>query len=297
MSLPADPSFVLPAPTSNDDGVACWQGLPIRRIGDWQQTLDVYARTGAAVGSAPRPVVMCFHGGGWRTGTPAGYRDLGLHLARAWDVVVVSASYRLVDRAQFPAQPQDAANAVRWIRAHAAAWNIDSQRLAVCGSSAGGYLAAMVALTHDHPQLAGGDAINAQSAAPQALVVCWGPLDFIARWYGNGGKPGAELGLLGRDFVTDPTAYHRASALAYARSDAPPALFVQGRQDPVVHQQQGELGHAAWRRHGVASELLLLEQIGHGVTDPADQALEKLAVERFLAARFKLVARAAASAS
>lgn len=288
-----DPTvFTLPAPTGHEGDIACWLNLPIRRIGEWQQTIDVYAPPGPG----PRPVVVCFHGGGWRVGQPADYRTLALQLARAWNVVVVSASYRLIDRALFPAQPQDAANAVRWVRAHAAAWNIDPQRVAVAGSSAGAYLAAMVALTHDHPQLAGGDAINAQSAAPQAAVVCWGPLDFIARWYGNGGRAGAEQGLLGADYVTDPTAYHHASALTYARRDAPPALFVQGRQDPTVHQQQGELGHAAWRRHGVESELLLLDRIGHGGTDPADQAREAAEVERFLATRLKLTARAAARA-
>lgn len=268
-----------PPPSARDGDIAIWNGLPIRTIGDWQQTVDIYAPPG----NGPRPVLVCLHGGGWQTGTPAGYRDLALHLTRRLDLVVVSASYRLIDRARFPVQIQDAANAVRWLRANAAHWGIDGGRLAVCGSSAGGYLSAMIALTHADPALAGGDPVNGESATVQALVVQWGPLDFIARWYGNGGRAGAEAGMLGVDYLRDPTIYHHASALAHVGPHAPPALFVQGRLDRTVHLQQGQLGHAAWQRHGRPSELLLLDRIGHGEVDPADVVLETAAITAFLA--------------
>lgn len=267
-------------PASAHEGrVAVWNGLMIRELGGWRQTADVYAPPGLA----PRPVVVCFHGGGWRVGSPAGYRELGIRLARDFDVVVVSASYRLIDRALFPAQIRDAANAVRWVRQHAAAWSVDPRRVAVCGDSAGGYLSAMVALTHADPALAGGDPAHPQPADVQALVVRWGPLDFIARWYGNGGRPGAEAGMLGTDFLHDPTLYHQASALAHAGPHAPPALFVQGRQDRVVHLQQAELAHAAWIRHGVPSSLALFDSIGHGGTSADEDARATDAVVDFLA--------------
>lgn len=269
------------------DGIRISAAIPIRQVDGWTQTIDVYAPPGGR----PRPAVLCFHGGGWRTGDPGGYRALALHLAARFDVVVASASYRLIDRARFPAQVRDAANALRWLRGAAAEWDVDPQHIAVCGASAGGYLAAMVALTHADPHLAGGDPVNARSAAPQALVVQWGPLDFIARWYGNGGRPGAEEGLLGANYLQDPTLYHHASALAHVGPHAPPALFVQGRQDRVVHQQQAELAHAAWRRHGRPAELLLLERIGHGERDPADEAQETAGIARFLAAALGLAPR------
>ncbi len=270
-----------PPPSAHDGDIAIWNGLSIRTVGDWQQTVDVYAPPGGG----PRPVLVCLHGGGWRNGTPAGYRDLALHLTRRLDLVVISASYRLIDRALFPTQIRDAANAVRWVRANAARWGIDGGRLAVCGASAGGYLSAMIALTHADSALAGGDPVNGESAAVQALVVQWGPLDFIARWYGNGGRAGAEEGMLGVNFLQDPTLYHHASALAHAGPHAPPALFIQGRQDRTVHQQQGELGHAAWKRHGRPSELLLLDKIGHGEVDPADVERETDAITAFVAQR------------
>lgn len=277
----------LPPPAERLDGIAVWTGLPIRRVGAWEQTVDVYAPPGRRA----RPALVCLHGGGWRTGTPAGYRDLALRLAAAYDLVVASASYRLIDRARFPTQIQDAANAVRWVRANAAAWSIDGERLAVCGDSAGGYLSAMIALTHADPALAGGDPINGHSAAVQALVVRWGPLDFIARWYGNGGRAGAEEGMLGTDYLHDPTLYHHASALAHVGPHAPPALFVQGRLDRVVHQQQAELAHAAWQRHGRPSELFLRDRIGHVEADPVDQAAAADAIVAFLAKTLRLKQR------
>lgn len=258
-------------------------GLAIRQVDGWTQTVDIHAREG---GGGSRPVVVCFHGGGWRTGSPAGYGAVAKHLLERLDVVVVSASYHLVDRASFPTQVQDAANAVRWVRQNADELRIDPRRLAVCGSSAGGYLATMVALTHGDPQLAGGAAINDESAEAQALICQWGPIDFIARWYGNGGKAGAEAGLLGTDYLHDPALYHHASALAHVTAAAPPALFVFGRRDPMVHQQQGELGAAAWARHGLRHRLLLLDRIGHGEIDPADVTASTAAVGDFVTETF-----------
>lgn len=267
------------------DGVGTWQRLALREIDGWTQTADVHAGPALA---ARRPALVCLHGGGWSTGAPESYREFAVALARRYDVVVFCPSYRLVDRARFPAQLQDAANAVRWLRANAGRWQVDGGRIGVCGASAGGWLSAMIALTHADPRLAGGAPINGESAAVQALVVEWGPLDFIARWYGNRGRAGAEGGMLGRNYLQDPTLYHLASALAHVTAAAPPALFVQGRQDPTVHQQQGELGHAAWQAHGCSSELLLLDRIGHGEVDPADVVRGRAAVTAFVAARLGL---------
>jgi acetyl esterase/lipase len=278
-----------PPPTEHVRDVAVWTALPIREVAGWVQTVDVYAPPASG---RPRPALICLHGGGWSVGAPAGWRGFALEFAARCDVVVVSCSYRLIDRGRFPTQLRDAANAVRWVRANAARWAVDPARFGVCGDSAGGWLSAMIALTHGHPGLAGGEPLNGESAAVQALAVHWGPLDFIARWYGNGGRPGAEGGMLNTDYLTDPTLYHFASPLAHVTAAAPPALFVQGRSDRVVHQQQGELAHAAWRRHGVPAELLLLDSIGHVErADPADLAHCATATREFFTRTLGIAAR------
>ncbi|MEK7415182.1 MAG: alpha/beta hydrolase [Planctomycetota bacterium] len=276
------------SPTDQVDGVDVWRNTVLREIADWQQIGNVYAKPHT---STARPAIVLLHGGGWSGGSPDQYQPLAVELAQRFDVVVLCPNYRLVDRAKFPTQIQDAANAIRWLRAHAGRWLIDPQRIGVCGSSAGAYLAAMVALTHQNPLLAGGDAINGESAAVQALVVRWGPIDFIDRWYGNGGRAGPEEGMLGANYLQDPTIYHHASALSHVTAQAPPALFLQGREDRMVHQQQGELGHAAWQRHGCSSELILLNRIGHVEVDPADFKREIAAVIAFFAKQLKLKPR------
>lgn len=261
--------------------------VPIRTVGTWRQHLDIYARPASAEGKL-RPALVCLHGGGFAAGTTLSMRRLARYLAWRLDVVVVSANYRLVDRVRFPVPIQDAANAVRWLRTNASTYAVDPERIAIGGESAGGYLAAMVALTADHRGLAGGEAMNNCSAHTQALIVQWGPLDFIARWYGRGGSAGAEGGLLGTTYSENPTLYHYASALSHVHAGAPPALFVQGRHDQTVHLQQAELGLAAWTSVGVPAETCIVDYIGHGRTDARDVRQTDQRIADFLALRFGL---------
>ena len=100
-----------------------------------------------AAGNGPLPGVVYFHGGGWI------YGDLDTHdtvcrgIADQGCCAVVSVEYRLAPEHKFPSSVEDSVAATRWVAAHAAALGIDASRLAVAGDSAGGNLAAVVALT------------------------------------------------------------------------------------------------------------------------------------------------------
>jgi acetyl esterase len=97
-------------------------------------------------GSPPFPIVVFFHGGGWVVGTLDTYDPLCRALAASTPAVVVSVDYRLAPEHRWPAAVEDAYAATEWASRNAAALGGAQHRLAVAGDSAGGNLAAVVAL-------------------------------------------------------------------------------------------------------------------------------------------------------
>lgn len=96
--------------------------------------------------SGPFPILVYFHGGGWVIGDLETHDPLCRTLCNACGCIVASVDYRLAPEHKFPAAAEDAYAATHWIAEHAAEFGGDPQRLAVGGDSAGGNLAAVVAL-------------------------------------------------------------------------------------------------------------------------------------------------------
>jgi acetyl esterase len=92
------------------------------------------------------PALVYFHGGGWLLGGLDSHDTTCRHFANAARCAVVSVDYRMAPEHKFPAAVDDSEAATRWIIAHAAALGIDPARVAVGGDSAGGNLAAVLAL-------------------------------------------------------------------------------------------------------------------------------------------------------
>jgi acetyl esterase len=107
---------------------------------------DIPVRVYTPQGRAPFPVLVYLHGGGWVIGSLDTHDPLCRYLANAAGCVVVSVDYRLAPEHPYPAAPEDAYAATRWVAANAEAVGGDPSRLAVGGDSAGGNLSAVVAL-------------------------------------------------------------------------------------------------------------------------------------------------------
>jgi acetyl esterase len=107
--------------------------------------LRLYRGIGTERGAA-LPALVYFHGGGWVIGDLDTHDGVCRLLANAAQCAVASVEYRLAPEHKFPAAVDDAVHAAEWIAAHAAALGIDPDRLGVGGDSAGGNLAAVVAL-------------------------------------------------------------------------------------------------------------------------------------------------------
>jgi acetyl esterase len=107
--------------------------------------LRLYRGQGAGT-DRPRPALVFFHGGGWVIGDLESHDQVCRALANRARCIVVAVHYRLAPEHKFPAAVDDAIAATRWIATNGASLGIDASRLAVGGDSAGGNLAAVVAL-------------------------------------------------------------------------------------------------------------------------------------------------------
>jgi acetyl esterase/lipase len=141
------------------------------------QTLDLLLPANALL---PLPLVVRIHGGGFSSGDKAGEETgpaANAILAKGY--ALASVNYRLSGQALFPAGVQDVKAAVRWLRAHAAQYGLDTDRFASWGESAGGYMAVMLGVTGDQATVFDDDSLGnpGVSSAVAAVVDWYGPVD------------------------------------------------------------------------------------------------------------------------
>lgn len=168
--------------------------------------LDVYRHRSRPSGG---PVLVYLHGGGFRSGRKSREaRPLIYRLAsQGW--VGISANYRLSPAARFPDHHVDAKKVIAWVREHGHEYGADPATVLVAGSSAGGHLAAMAALTPNDPVFQPG--FERADTSVVAAVCLYG-------YYGS----------------LDADEWFPSSPLAYVRADAPPFFVAHGDKDTLV---------------------------------------------------------------
>jgi acetyl esterase/lipase len=192
------------------------------------------------------------HGGAWRAGSRypvpiAALVDEGF--------AVASVDYRLSTVARFPAQVQDIKAAIRFLRARAADYHLDPDRIFIAGSSAGGHLAALVGVTNDVPALEGevGEHLGTSSDV-QAIVSLYGAanlqsiLDQSTEYGLSVRVPALQL-LLGCQPAEQPELARLASPVAHVDAADPPLLLIHGDRDPQMPLQQSQELCDAYRQH------------------------------------------------
>ena len=208
------------------------------------------------------PAILCIHGGGFRAGNRAGYVPVCIRLAQH-GYVAATVTYRLAPKSPFPAAVQDVKEAVRWMRANAAKYGIDSDHIGVTGQSAGGTLVLMLGLTANVPEFEAGGNLN-QSSKVQCVVGYYGATDFT-RSYGHSVDAAEVLPLyLGGDVEHARAAHIRSSPLYWVTPDAAPVLSIHGTKDRYV-----EFAQSLWLKEkmdavGVPFELETMEGADHG---------------------------------
>lgn len=191
-----------------------------------------------------RPAILIIHGGGWRTGNRTQHYALAQRLA-SMGYVCFTPEYRLSTEALFPAAVHDLKAAIRWVRANAVSYNIDTNKIATAGFSAGGQLSALLGATGDNPKLEGTNANLGHSTKVNAIIDMDGILAFIHPESGEGDdskNTSAATYWFGYSKIENPELWQEGSALTYVNDKTPPTLFINssvarmhaGREDYIA---------------------------------------------------------------
>ena len=231
---------------------------------DAEHTLDLFLPENAT--GAPLPVIVLIHGGGWSGGDKEGFAGTAKDLAKR-GYAVASINYRLKNNL-FPAPVVDCKAAVRWLRAQAGQYKLDPKRFVVCGHSAGGHLAAFLAVTNGVREFDQGEHLDSSSDVSAAIWFA-GVGDFVTRVLTPGFESEAaadsgESRLIGGPVLQNKDKALAASPIHYVSKDSAPIILFHGDTDELVPVSQAIEMYVALDRRGVQTELHILKGADHG---------------------------------
>lgn len=251
-------TLALSAPAQTNQVVALWNGEAPHSRGEGEgdaPTLTVFpAAAGQATGAA---MVIC-PGGGY--GHLAEHEGSGY--ARWLNELGITAfvlKYRLGTAGyRHPVMLEDAARAVRLVRARATEWGVDTNRVGIIGSSAGGHLASTLLTHFDAGRPEASDPAERQSSRPDLGVLCYPVITM-----GEFTHAGSKKNLLGTN--SPPELVRLLSNELQVSSNTPPCFVWHTVEDKAVPVENSMQFADALRAHGVRFELHLYEKGNHGL--------------------------------
>lgn len=227
-------------------------------------TCDIYL---PPIGNSPCPVVVWIHGGAFKSGSKENPR--GLFLVKQ-GFALVSINYRISGDAKFPAQIYDCKAAIRWLRANGGKYNLETKKIGVMGSSAGGQLVALLGTSGGVRDLEGSVGGNlSYSSRVDAVCDLWGPSNFLSMVnqpseMNHEDEKSPEGQLLGGAVLKNQELARKASPVTYISKNTPPFLIIHGDSDPTVPFQQSIELDSLLRLNNRVSELHIIKGMKHG---------------------------------
>ena len=240
-------------------------------------TLDIYLPETV---KPEYPAVVVIYGSAWLSNNLKGnvIETIGKPLLDA-GFAVIAPNHRSSSDAKFPAQINDIKAAIRFIRAKAAEYKIDTSFIAVTGFSSGGHLAALAGTSGKTGLFKVGDEstdlegkvgkYTKYSSSVDAVVDWFGPTDFLlmdscgsSMEHNAAGSP--ESALVGGAIQENKDKVALANPCTYIDKNDPPFLILHGDKDPLVPHCQSELLHQNLRENGVKSALVIVPGGEHG---------------------------------
>ena len=258
--LPADPSAAFRLQT-----IRLWEGRAPGAASDRPADIPTLTMVGTDGAAAWGTAVIIAPGGGYQAlATGHEGRQVADWFA-AHGITAFVLTYRLTPHGyRHPAQLLDAQRAIRWVRAHAADYGIDPNRIGMIGFSAGGHLTAMASTSFDPGNPAASDPIERVSSRPDFAVLGYPAIDIGARGWN-------ALGLAGAN-PTEATKRALSPALNVT-ARTPPTFIFHTTTDELVSPRNATLYYDALRAANVPAELHIFGEGRHGLglamTDPA----------------------------
>ena len=233
--------------------------------------LDLYIPAGA---TQPLPVVVWTAGSAWTADTGKNGAATVARQLNPAGYAVAGVSIRSSSQVKFPGQLYDIKAAIRWLRANAAKYNFDPNRIAIMGDSSGGWTSAMAAVTGDAPEMEGTVGTTGVSSAVQAAIAFYPPTNFLTMdaWAlrkcaapdCHDGENSPESRLVGCAIQTCPEKVKAASPLTYITPADPPIMILHGDSDQLVPHNQGEQFYMALNKACKEAVFISLPKAPHG---------------------------------
>ena len=233
------------------------------------QQLDIYIPSAAV--THPLPLVIFVHGGGLTAGDKADINSVFLNALASAGYAVASVNYRLAPQYKFPAQIEDLKSAIRYLRANEQTYGINGSEIFAFGTSSGGELVALAALTGPNSQFDVGPYLN-ESSSITAAVDMFGPADLTSY---------ASYSDAQRVFGGNQNNLVLASPTHFVTANSPPILIIQGDNDTNVPKSQSIELYNDLAAAGDQTQLILVQHMGHMFvqvgSDPIDPSLAQIA--------------------
>ena len=233
--------------------------------GEFVPTMEIYTLdTDKAIGA----VVIC-PGGGYAHRAPHEGKDIALRFNKlGFHAFVIQ--YR-VSPNRFPSPQQDVFRAIKLVRANADKWKVKSDKIAVCGFSAGGHLAASSGTVFDEVEFTVGDASDVCSQVPNALILCYPVIT-----YGEHMHEGSFKNLLGEEKSKELGKNYSLDKRITAQT--PPTFLWHTAEDQAVPVENSLLFALELQRHKVPFELHVFPKGRHGLGLGVDDDIPELRV-------------------
>ncbi|GAB3873878.1 hypothetical protein GCM10028824_26190 [Hymenobacter segetis] len=239
------------------------------RVNGWDGRMDLYL---PPAGSAPTPIIINIHGGGWNKGTKESQSGFSGFFRKGY--AVANVEYRLSQQATAPAAVQDVRCALIYLINNAKKLNIDPNKIVIMGASAGGHLALVGGLLENDHRF-DTNCPTKEKVKVLAIVDKYG-ITNAGTWASKSGKQwlGAHYG--------DEAFIQSVSPLYLVKKTSPPTFIVHGDADPTVPYSQSVDLHDKLVKMGVKTEFLTVPGGQHGKFPAEENKRVNEAIMKFL---------------